>query len=69
MVRTRGYTWQKIRRKTLLRDKYTCQHCGRIGGQLEIDHIIPISKGGTDKESNLQVLCVGCHREKSIHDN
>lgn len=57
----------KIRQNVLMRDKYTCQICGatvRDGAKLEIDHIIPKSKGGGNDENNLQVLCQRCNREK-----
>ena len=55
------------RQNVLMRDNYTCQICGatvKDGAKLEIDHIIPYSKGGTNKENNLQVLCQQCNREK-----
>jgi hypothetical protein len=35
---------------------------------IEIDHIIPVSKGGTKDISNLQVLCKECHTEKSTEE-
>ena len=52
------------------RDNYTCQKCGNsIFNEpnllLEVDHIIPISKGGKTEASNLQTLCWRCNREKS----
>ena len=31
---------------------------------MEVDHIVPKSKGGTDHGSNLQLLCSGCNRKK-----
>jgi len=55
------------RQNVLMRDNYTCQICGatvKDGAKLEIDHIVPYSKGGTNDESNLQVLCQQCNREK-----
>lgn len=55
------------RQNVLMRDNYTCQICGatvKDGAKLEIDHIIPYSKGGTTDENNLQVLCQQCNREK-----
>ena len=55
------------RQNVLMRDNYTCQICGatvKDGAKLEIDHIIPSSKGGTNDENNLQVLCQQCNREK-----
>jgi len=56
------------RTKVLERDKYTCQMCGRNrheGVKLEVDHIIPVSKGGSNNMSNLQTLCFDCNRGKS----
>ena len=52
------------------RDNYTCCICGNSVFKepnllLEVDHIIPISKGGTTTASNLQTLCWRCNREKS----
>jgi len=66
----------KTRQNVLMRDNYTCQICGatvKDGVKLEIDHIKPVSKGGTNDENNLQVLCQQCNREKHnrtdlIHD-
>ena len=58
----------KIRQQVLERDNYTCQMCGRTrfdGVKLEVDHIIPVAKGGSDNISNLQTLCRECNRGKS----
>lgn len=51
------------------RDNYTCCLCGNSVFNepnllLEVDHIIPISKGGKTEASNLQTLCWRCNREK-----
>lgn len=45
---------------------YRCCVCGRTS-ELEIDHVIPISKGGKCHIDNLQVLCSTCNRIKSDH--
>ena len=34
------------------------------GVKLEVDHIVPVSAGGTDEMSNLRVLCCECNRGK-----
>lgn len=57
----------ELRQKIMERDNYTCQSCGPHmpdGFGIEIDHIIPVSKGGKTVESNLQVLCSKCNRSK-----
>jgi hypothetical protein len=51
------------------RDNYTCQNCNLSTREepnllLEIDHIIPVSKGGITSEDNLQTLCWKCNRSK-----
>ena len=61
---------QKLREYIKKRDNYTCCICGNSVEKepnllLEIDHIIPISKGGLTEESNLQTLCWKCNRAKS----
>ena len=43
--------------------KSNCEKCG-TNEELTIDHIVPISKGGGNKPSNLQTLCIPCHKEK-----
>lgn len=57
-----------LRFEILKRDDYRCQMCGvtaKDGATLEIDHITPVSKGGTNEASNLQVLCRDCNAGKS----
>lgn len=57
----------------LARDNWTCCSCGRSskeeGITLEVDHIIPRSKGGTDGLDNLQTLCKKCNIGKSNKDD
>lgn len=46
------------------RDNGVCSHCGsRIN--LEYDHMIPISKGGSNTVRNIELLCEKCNRKKS----
>lgn len=61
---------KKLREYIKERDNYTCCNCGNSTHNepnllLEIDHIIPVSKGGETIENNLQTLCWKCNRAKS----
>lgn len=66
----RALMTKKLRETIKARDNYTCCTCGNStyvepNLLLEIDHIIPIAKGGLTEESNLQTLCWKCNRSKS----
>lgn len=52
--------------RVVRRDNNTCQVCGKIlmDKEIEIDHIIPYSRGGTSDEHNLRVTCLECNRKK-----
>ena len=41
-----------------------CFACGEVDG-LELDHIRPLSQGGSDTIENCQLLCSACHRQKT----
>ena len=49
------------------RDSFTCQYCGRTSPDvvLEVDHIVPLSKGGSDDVMNLWTSCWDCNRGKA----
>lgn len=58
-----------LRSHIIERDDHTCQLCGNsIRNEpnllLEVDHIVPIAKGGLTSEDNLQTLCWKCNRHK-----
>jgi len=50
-----------------LLEKYNreCVYCGKGNVPLNIDHVVPKSKGGTDKVSNLVLACIPCNQKKS----
>lgn len=52
-----------IREQIFYRDGYMCLNCGS-SERLELDHIMPISKGGENSINNLQTLCKSCNCKK-----
>ncbi len=46
-----------------------CSDCKLVCENLQIDHIIPLASGGKNDISNLQPLCVDCHKQKTIEEN
>lgn len=69
----RGYgaDWQRARVRALQRDRGLCVAClqaGRVTPAREVDHIVPLVKGGTHAVDNLQALCIPCHRDKTAAD-
>ena len=48
---------------------WTCAECGsKLPPSFHVDHIDPLSKGGTDEVDNLQAVCPNCHSEKSYKE-
>lgn len=57
---------RKLRHEVFKRDGYRCRECGASKDEtsLEIDHIVPVARGGTNDIDNLQTLCRECNRMK-----
>jgi 5-methylcytosine-specific restriction endonuclease McrA len=66
----RALMTSKLRNSIKARDNHTCQYCSvSLAAEphllLEVDHVIPLSKGGSSTADNLQTLCWRCNRTKS----
>jgi ATP adenylyltransferase len=66
-----GYIPGTQRYEVLKRARYRCELCGVSAEHkaLEVDHIVPRNKGGSDDESNLQALCYSCNAMKRDRDD
>ena len=56
--------YRKFRDLVLGRDGHTCVYCGVTGVPLQLDHVIPRSRGGADTPDNLVACCRPCNTSK-----
>lgn len=57
-------SWMQLRFAALERDRFRCVYCGRgtaRGAVLEVDHILPRSRGGASELANLATCCRDCN--------
>lgn len=68
--RIRGRALQTIRARFLYENPYcvVCKRKGRYVAAVEVDHVVPLFKGGADDDSNRQGLCIPCHKAKTNVD-
>jgi 5-methylcytosine-specific restriction protein A len=68
--RLRGRKWTTIRTTQLKRCPLcvACDWKGVTRAAQEVDHVIPLSRGGSDDFANLQSLCIECHKTKTAID-
>ena len=54
------------RRNIFFRDRNHCQYCGRKFAQAELnlDHVVPLSRGGTSSWDNVVCACIPCNSRK-----
>jgi hypothetical protein len=55
---------RQIQRAVLSREGRVCTYCGDSDGPFDLDHIFPLSRGGSDAPSNLTLACATCNRSK-----
>lgn len=58
---------KRLRFEILRRDNHTCQYCGEKAPDvtLHVDHVIPVTLGGSDQPGNLVAACKDCNSGKS----
>jgi Fe-S oxidoreductase len=58
---------KRTRFEVFKRDGFSCKYCGQSPPDtvLEVDHVIPVSGGGSNHADNLVTACVACNRGKS----
>ncbi|WP_292488065.1 RNA-guided endonuclease IscB [Methanohalobium sp.] len=54
----------EVREYLLEKFQRTCVYCGRQDVQLEVEHIVPRSRGGSNRVSNLTIACHDCNQNK-----
>lgn len=65
--RPRGRAGAALRAKRLAKEPF-CRDCLEYGldrPSTEVDHIVPLSKGGTNEDGNIRCLCKACHAART----
>ena len=66
---TQRVAWpQGLKQELMRQQNNTCVYCAhrRTARNFEIDHIVPVVRGGSNDKSNLQVICGPCNQRKGI---
>src|SRR5690349_2887498 len=58
---------KRTRYEVLRRDNHACCYCGQMAPdvKLTVDHVVPVSLGGSDKPDNLVAACKDCNAGKA----
>ena len=65
MIRRPRPQMRLTRREIFVRDRYTCQYCGKQTRDLTIDHVMPRHRGGRHTWENLVSACRSCNHRKA----
>jgi len=65
MIRRPRPQMRLTRREVFVRDRFTCQYCGRQTKDLTIDHVTPRHRGGPHSWDNLVSACRNCNHRKA----
>lgn len=69
--RPRKSDWDQLRQLVIEEKGAACLYCGAEGIELEIDHVVPVTKGGSNHMANLVPACKACNSSKGarhLHD-
>ena len=66
----RGYISPYMRNQVAQSQHWRCNICGKeLDASFDLDHILPLSQGGSNEQSNLQAICHSpCHIEKTARE-
>jgi len=66
-----GWEEQRRARRVKRAHGYRCHVCKKTHDEhdLEVDHVIPVTAGGSDDESNLRPICKPCHKRKTQRES
>ena len=57
---------ERIRKTVAASQKWRCHDCNELlSASFEVDHVLPVSQGGTNDLLNLNALCRNCHGERT----
>lgn len=61
-----GYREAKFNETSSNHGWYYCKYCGKSGRkeEMEVDHVLPWARGGSNDVSNLAISCRACNRAK-----
>jgi 5-methylcytosine-specific restriction endonuclease McrA len=65
MIRRPRPQMRLTRREIFVRDRYTCQYCGKQTRDLTIDHVMPRARAGRHTWENLVSACRSCNHRKA----
>lgn len=70
---SRGAAWNRLREVQLANYNYECvglyPAICEVNENLQLDHIVPKSRGGEDSIENTRILCRSCNGKKSDRDD
>lgn len=68
--RQRGRAARRERAR-ILEEEPLCRPCleaDRVSASVEVDHIVPLARGGSEDRDNKQGICIPCHRAKTARE-